>query len=395
MIKKITRVFVISVVLIFTFSTIYLYSQSGQNKSVSITFPAVDPESVGISEEQLKVITDRINEWQENSDIIGAEILIIKSRKTVLHETFGWKNREKKIAWEKNTICRIRSMTKPYVGTSILMLIEEGKLALSDKVSKYVTSYRNKKSPDITIEQLLYHTGGFRQPGYPGAAFNYDSLEELVKTIGDSGPTYSPGERYSYSDAGSSTLAYIVTLVSGMPVEDFIQTRIFNPLGMQDSFCNLAEDDLRRSRVSCTYMKSASSFRKYWDNSSPQRVPFFRGSGGIYSTVTDYARFLSMWMDHGKAQTIQFLKPSTVEIALISSLQSSNNNYSMEGYGYQWQIFDKSKKPLPVFGHGGSDGTNAIAYPDEDLMVLYFTQSRGNRTTGKIRSIVEDALDIQ
>ena len=329
-------------------------------------------------------IMEQIEEWVEYERIVGAEILVIRSREIILHEAVGWRDRERNIPMERNTICRIRSMTKPIVGTSILMLMEQEKLLITDKAAQYIPSFNNEKSGEVTIEQLLTHTAGFEDPGYPGSAADYGSLKELVDAVGFAGPTYTPSERFIYSDGGSSTLAYIVTIVSGMPVEDFIQANIIDPLGMADSFCNLTEDDPRRSRISCTYRQSAGGWVKYWDNHDPQVLPFFRGSGGIYSTTTDYARFLTMWVDEGISDSMRFLTPSTVRQALTPYPQSIEGNYP---YGFQWTIYNDS-----IFGHSGSDGTLAWANPAEDLMIFYFTQSRGNDTTGEIVSVVLEAL---
>ena len=376
MMKQSIKLYFLSVFVLLTVLTGNLICSFGliQKQGTDNPFPQVKPESVGIKPETLKFLSGRIEYWLEKEEIVGAVLMIIKARKTVFHEAYGWQDKEREIPMQKDTICRMRSMTKPYVGTSILMLQEQKKLDLSDKMAEYVASFRNEKCRDITIEHLITHTGGFTQPGYPGSAANYKSLESLVKTIGSTGPTYKPGERYFYSDAGSSTLAYIVTVFSGMPVEDYIQKNILEKLGMTDTFCNLTKSDPRRLRVSCTYSGGKGKWRKYWDNSNPQAVPYFRGSGGIYSTTADYARFMAMWMDRGEAASQRFLTSETTELALTSSLLTKGDD---SGYGFQWQIHKES--PL-TFGHGGSDGTIAIAIPEDDLIFLYFTQSRGNRT---------------
>lgn len=349
-----------------------------QSQNLDTPFPPTSPQNVSISPEKLQEFSNSISEWIENKEIVGAVLHIIKSRKTILHESFGWRDKKRKLPMEKNTICRMRSMTKPFVGTSVLMLLDQNKLALSDPVAKYVSFYQNEKCRDITIEQLLTHTGGFKQPGYPWGAVSYKSLHSLVKKIGKVGPTYQPGERYCYSDAGSSTLAYLVTVISGMPVEDYIQQNLFDKLNMKNSFCFLTENDPRRSQVSCTYRRGLWSWSKYWDNSQPQSHPYFRGSGGIYSTTSDYARFLAMWMDDGKTHSERFLKSETVQSALTPSALSRRGN---SGYGFQWSILDASKG---IFSHGGSDGTLAIADKRRDVILLYFTQSRGTKTKATI-----------
>lgn len=369
--RKMIQIAVITTIFNLIFISNFVYSQNN-------SFSPASPESVGIFSEKLQIFSDQIKTWLGNDEIVGAILHIIKDRKTITHETFGWRDKEQKLPMGKNTICRMRSMTKPFVGTSVLMLAEQNKLVLSDKVAKYISYYKNEKCNKITIKQLLTHTGGFKQPGYPFGAASYKSLQKLVETIGRVGPTHNPGERYFYSDAGSSTLAYLVTEISGMPVENFIQNNLFDKLNMKNSFCNLTENDPRRSQVSCTYSGGKGSWRKYWDNSSPQAVPYFRGSGGIYSTTTDYAQFIAMWMDKGKTNTNQFLKPETAKLALTPSKLSKHGN---SGYGFQWEIFDDIKE---IFGHGGSDGTLAIADKKRDVIFLLFTQSRGNKTRRKV-----------
>lgn len=325
-----------------------------------------------------------INQWVESGDIVGAEILIIKSGKILVHEAAGLRDIDRDLSFKKNTICRIRSMTKPIVGTSILMLMEEGKLLLSDKASKYLPAFNNDKCRDITIEQLLKHTGGFGQPGYPGWAGDYYNLHEVVQALANSGPRYTPGSRFSYSDGGSSALAEIVTVVSGMQVEEFIQIKIFTPLGMDDSFCVISVNDERRSRISCTYQGQSNNWTKYWDNYDPPQVPYFRGSGGVFSTAVDYSAFLSMWMNNGYWNSTRLLSAETVAMALTPSSESIQAN---KPFGLHWEIYDD-----PVFIHAGSDGTLGYADPSDDLLVLYFTQSNGNETLYRILSVVDNVL---
>jgi CubicO group peptidase (beta-lactamase class C family) len=350
-------------------------------------FPCADPESVGVDPETLKVFSDRVQSLIDKGDAVGAILTIIKDRKVVLHEAFGWADKELERPMKTDTICRLRSMTKPFVGSSILMLAEQGKLALADKVAKYVPSFRNEKCRDITIEQLLTHTGGYEQPGYPEGASAYENLNALVDTIGKVGPTHEPGSRYSYSDAGSSTLAHIVSVASDMPAEEFIRRNILEPLHLKDTDCNMFKDNPLRPRVSSTYRQLGGEWGKYWDNTSRQAVPYFRGSGGMYSTTLDYAKFLEMWMDRGQSEGKKLLSPASVKKALTATALSSGA-HGDEGYGYHWQIFRQSDG---VFGHGGSDGTIAIASRKENLMFLCFTQTRGGPAVSQLRSLFFDA----
>ena len=349
-------------------------------------FVMADPADVGLEPETLKIFSEEVKALVADDLVVGAIITLIKDRKIILHEAHGWADRELKRPMKTDTVCRMRSMTKPFVGTSILMLAEKGQLAIKDKVSKYVPSFRNDKCRAITIEQLLTHTGGYEQPGYPAGAYAYTDLTSLVEKIGEVGPTHAPGSRYNYSDAGSSTLAHIVSVVSDMPAEDFIRKNLIGPLGLEDTDCNMFKDNPLRPRVSSTYRRAGNNWMKYWMNTIRQAVPYFRGSGGMYSTTLDYAKFLAMWMDKGESGGKRFLSPEMVETALSPSSMSLHGD---EGYGYQWQIFRDSDG---VFGHGGSDGTVAIAAPKDGLIFLCFTQSRSGSAVSHMRNLFFEVL---
>jgi len=253
-------------------------------------FQYARPETVGISSASLQRIGDEIEQWVRNGDIVGAEWLVIKDRKIVMHEAVGWKDLEDNIPMTINTIFRIQSMTKPVVGTCILMLAQEGKLELSNPVSKFLPAFDNEKSREITLRHLLTHTGGFAE-GRDFSFKKYNSLNEAVEEIGTMGPQSPPGARYQYSNLGYAVLGALVAEVSGIPVEDFIQARILTPLGMADTLCNLTMDDPRRKRVSSTYANTIFGPWKYWDNTEPQVMTYFRACGGMYSTPDGHPKY--------------------------------------------------------------------------------------------------------
>lgn len=261
-------------------------------------------------------------------------------------------------------------------------------MSLSDKVSDYLSSFNNENSREIPIEQLLTHTSGIENSDYPnyvGHAIDYPSLKQYVDTIGKYGPIYKPGVQYKYSDPGSSVLTYLIAFVSGVPAEEFIKKQIIDPLDLTNTFCSLTNIDEKRDKLSSTYEMKDSSFVKYWDNSDNQEMSYFRGSGGIYSTITDYAKFMTMWMNKGKIDDKDFLSEELINKALIPSRLKND-------YGLHWSIYNynttDTAKYLPIFHHGGSDGTFAAAIPEQDMIVLYFTQSRGNETEYKFTSMI-------
>ncbi len=336
-------------------------------------YPCVAPAEVGLDAGVLQAFTDDLHEWVEDGQLVGAELLVIKSRQIAWHAAVGWSDRELERPLQRNSIYRIRSMTKPFVGAAILMLAEDGRLDLDDRVAAYLPSFDNERSGSITIRQLLAHGTGFEQTDFPPGYWNQPDLREAVKLVGETGPPNPPGEVYRYSDHNSATLGAIVAELTGAPVEESIRTRILDPLGLSDTHMHFAPDYAWAARMNSTYRLRGSRLVKYWDNSRPQSRPWFRASGGIYSTVFDYARWLELWMDEGTLAGVRILSPETAGEAL-------RPGYA-DGYGLHWELYRGSPEgaKLPAFGHGGSDGTIAIAYPHADAMILFFTQSRGAR----------------
>jgi CubicO group peptidase (beta-lactamase class C family) len=291
------------------------------------------PEDVGLPAFELATLVADIQSWVDNEAIVGAEFMLIKDRRIVAHSAVGWSDVERGIPLERNSIYRIRSMTKPFTGTAILMLMEDGELALDDRVSEYLPSFDNDRSREINIRQLLTHNGGLSESGWPGIPWEYPSLRALVDDVGEMGPENPPGSGFQYSNLGSATLGALVAEVSGMPVELFFGTRIFEPLDLQDTHTHFTPDVSWAPRMNSTYWWNGSEWEKYWDNTMEQVYPFFHTSGGLYSTVFDYARFLEVWMDLGAYAGGRLLSEETVLEALLPRPGDEDGNY-----GYQWQV---------------------------------------------------------
>ncbi|MBB4232967.1 serine hydrolase domain-containing protein [Rhizobium mongolense] len=346
------------------------------------------PESVGMSPQSLGHAVETARVWVDDGRIVGAVMLVIRRNRIVLHEAVGWSDRERQIPMKTDTIFMMRSMTKPLLGTTILMLNEEGRLTLQDSVSKYLPAFDNERSRDITIYQLLTHTSGITGSIVENNGSRYASLREAVDEVGRRGPEHPPGTRYEYSDPGSSTLGAVVAEISGMPVEDFIRTRILEPLAMGDSFLDfkLQPDDPRAGRVAASYCREnggeTGPWTKSWDNTQPEEVPFFRASGGLFASGIDYAKFLSCTLDGGRFGERRLLSEETVRLATSPGLVSKE-------YGLQWQVFGDN-----VFGHGGFQGTLSWVDKANDLIGLYLTQSEstGNATRPEFKKLVERAI---
>ena len=263
----------------------------------------------------LRTLAASVRELVEDDEAVGAEVLILHRRQVVLHEAFGWSDLDRRTPLTRNTIVCVRSMTKPLVGTAIQMLIDEGKLSLSDRASKYLKSFDNDKSRADHDRTVLDAHGGLSADAHQQAAQRYSGQRAIADEAGKIGPSGPPGS-FKYSDTDSETLAAIVAEVSGQPVDAFIRRRILEPLGMNDTYCVLEKDAPPRSRVSSNHAGSPGLWHKYWDHEAKPFFPYFLGAAALYSTTTDYARFLTLWLDRGRAGGRRLLSEAAVARAL-------------------------------------------------------------------------------
>jgi len=359
------------------------------------SFPTASPESQGLSSQSLGKLLDVVRGFSAKGEIVGGELLVIKNRKTVLHEAVGLADRETKKPLETDTIYCIRSMTKPLTGAVVQILIDEGRLSLDDTAAKYLPSFDNDKSRGITVRQLLTHTGGLPLSSLMVTKQELPSLRELVDMSGKNGPTVAPGSGFQYSDDGADTLGAIVSVITGQPVEAFIKKRILEPLGMRDTLPLVGAPRDKLERFTSAYMGSRGNWMRFWSPQDEPHIPYFLASQGMYSTPKDYARFLAMYLDEGRAGDQRVLS----EAAVGRMLQPANATGFPTGfpklstyYGQMMIDYVDANKKVVAFGHGGSDGTWAYAWPEHDLMVFFYTQSRGNETTLDLEAAIDRLL---
>lgn len=369
-------------------------------------FPTASPESQGVPAAAVRKLADEVAGYVKAGTIVGGELLVIKNRKTILHETFGDRDREDKLPMVRDTIFNVRSMTKPLTGVAIQMLVEEGKIRLDDPVAKYLPGFDNEKSRTITIEQLLQHRSGLPLTIITKKIDEFGDLQAQAAAIGEKGPQFKPDQKFWYSDAGSDAAAAVVEKVSGKTIDRFVSERILQPLGMADSFYPSKADDPRKKRIASLYIGAPGKWSRFWKPDGAPMYPFAWGSQTLYSTPADYARFLAMWMDGGKAQGKQVLSKETVKRILtpasLMTMLGGDAPYPTgfiglrPWYGQMSMLYAAGDSPdstkVVAIGHGGSDGTVALAFPAEDMIVCYFTQSRGQSTTIRLESIIQEAL---
>ena len=362
-------------------------------------FPHADPDIHGIPADVLDELSATIQKHFEDDYIVGAEFLIIKSGHIVMHEAYGWMDREQLKPAEPNTIFNIRSMTKMLTGASAQILIDEGRLYLDDKVSQYLPGFNNSQSGGITIEQLLTHRSGL--PVSIITSLNeFDDLYSFGNSIGEQGPEFTPGSKFWYSDAGSEALGAVVEVVSGVTLDRFVRERLLDPLDMNDTYY-ITEPEAPLDRFASLYIGTPGAWEKWWMPPEPF-YPFAWGSQSLYSTPMDYAKFLSMLMNDGmyngnrilsEDAVNRILTPVSVMTGLGSDAPAVTGFPFTEAYYGQMSVLNiSSDGQLRVFGHSGSDGTWAWAFPERDMMVFYFTQSRGQVTGIRLETDLDRLL---
>jgi len=364
-------------------------------------FPAAAPEDHGLSWEGLEELAELVERLAFADKVVGAELLVIRNGRSLLHRTAGWADREAERRMAPGTVFNIRSMTKPLVGAAAQILIDEGRLALDDPVAKHLPSFGEGDAAEITVAHLLTHRSGLPDGNPPGRPEDYGSLRAVADHWAGHGPSEgAPGAAFRYSDPGADVLGAVVAAASGQPLADFVRARLFEPLGMADSFAMTGAARARHSRLATQYRMTAQGWRPYWKPGDPPLAPFVLGSGTTwYSTPQDYARFLSMLAAGGVWEGERILSKAAVARVLtpVSDMPEYSNGLpgTRVRYGQMMQLYVPLEGPadqVVAFGHSGSDGTYSWVWPGRELVVLYFTQSRGQATRVVLELMLPRAL---
>src|SRR5260370_5885293 len=273
------------------------------------------PEDVGLSRDRLQRIHETIQRHIDAHQIAGAVTLVARKGRIAHLEAHGVMDLESKKPMAKDSIFRIFSMSKPVAGAAILMLVEEGKVRLNDPVSKFIPEFKGMKvavtqdQPDparfytmpttreITVQDLLTHVSGLASGGPASAAAMPaiarkpgDTLADYIPRLGTTPLDFQPGSRLRYSPgAGFDTLGRIVVVASGQSVDQFLRQRIFDPLGMQDTFVHPPQD--RLPRVATTYPRAGDALQKPEHQNRLVSTTYFSGAAGSKSGAEPYRQF--------------------------------------------------------------------------------------------------------
>ncbi len=359
--------------------------------------PIAIPEEVGISAERLERIRPVMQGYVEKENLPGFLTVVARRGKIVHFETIGMRDMENKKPIEPDTIFRIYSMSKPITSVAVMMLYEEGKFQLNTPVSKFIPEFENMKvynedqteildaKKKVTIKHLLIHTAGLTY-GWGDKPvderykelkiFEKDStLADMVKKLGDIPLVHEPGEKWTYG-VSVDVLGYFVEVVSGMPFEEFLQTRLFKPLGMVDTGFSVPPEKVDRYAALYRSNKEDGLERVGDAPLANDEVSFFpSGGGGLVSTAADYMRFSQMLLNGGELDGVRILGKKTVELMRYP--------HHEDWFGLGFAVVTDKEPPdtlesIGNFSWGGAAATTFWIDPEEELIGLLMTQILSN-----------------
>jgi CubicO group peptidase (beta-lactamase class C family) len=379
-------------------------------QSVKTITPAAKPEDVGFSSSRLSRIDVMLDQYIKNQQIPGAVVYIVRDGKVAYHKAFGYSDVAKKTAMKKDDIFRIASQSKAITSLAVMMLWEEGKFLLDEPVSKYIPEFKSPKvlktfnvadssyttepaKSEVTIRHLLTHSSGIDYAAIGSTEFkavyakskipsgignDKDVIGEKMKALGQLPLKHNPGERWTYG-LNHDVLGYLVEIWSGMTFDQFLKTRIFDPLGMKDTYFYLPAD--RHSRLVSLHLDKDGKVEVMkggaFDAANPEypkmKGTYFSGGAGLSSTVEDYAKFLQMFLNKGEYNGVRLLSRKTVELIMTDQLPVLDNEYGL-AFGLETAKNDnQSVYSAGTFSWGGAFNTHYWADPKERLIGLIYT----------------------
>ena len=381
----------------------------------------VDPKEVGLDATRLKNIDKHFNRYVDEGRLSGYAVAVARHGKVAHFGMYGHKDSETSAPITDYTMYRIYSMTKPITSIALMMLVERGLLQLTDPVSKFIPPFgetrvwntgsvlkplTNALTEPIRIWHLLTHTAGmtygwmysdlvddmYRRAGFEAGVAYKDSLEVVCDKYAALPLLFQPGSSWNYSVA-TDIVGRVIEVVGKMPLDEFFDKNIFQPLEMHDTGFWVPEE--KYERVASLYRYDETNHKKAkisgFANSSLEKPAFLSGGGGLISTAGDYFKFIRMLEGRGKSGTVQLLSPSTFEMMVMNHLPNNADIstfgrplgeeifYDGLGFGLGFGVVvDQAKTrvacPNGTFSWGGMASTAFWVDPVNEISAMFFTQ---------------------
>ncbi|HEY1200209.1 MAG TPA: serine hydrolase domain-containing protein, partial [Niastella sp.] len=377
---------------------------------------ASTPEAGGFSSKRLSRIDTALKEYVDKGRMNGAVAMIVHDGKIVYYKNFGYNDQEAKTPMPKDGIFRIASQTKAITSVAVMMLFEEGKFMLDDPISNFIPEFKNPKVLDkynradttyttvpakreITIRDLLTHTSGlgYAQIGTSEAKNIYYKagviggigvpdfvLADKMKILGGLPLFHQPGEKWTYG-LNDDVLGYLIEVVSGMSLKDFLTKRIFEPLGMKDTYFYLPAD--KKNRLVMLYTEDSATkklvkmpeklnlYADMYRDYPKMNGTYYSGGAGLSSTVYDYAIFLQMLLNGGEYNGKRILSHNSVRMMTMNQIGDISRGANKFGLGFGITT-ERGSALLPTqegtFEWGGMFATTYWVDPKEKLIGLVY-----------------------
>jgi CubicO group peptidase (beta-lactamase class C family) len=376
--------------------------------------PTAKPESVGLSSERLDRIGAEIQRNIDNKRIAGAVTLVARQGKVAWFKSQGMADRENSKPMRTDAMFRICSMSKPITSLAAMMLYEEGRFLLDDPVSKYLPEFKNPKvlvkpahgdpytipaTKEITIRDLLRHTSGityqwqeelgplYQKGNVPSGLLQFDgTVADMTKNLAAQPLLFNPGEHWEYG-LNIDVIGRLIEVLSGKPLDVFFHERIFEPLGMKDTYFFPPDNKVDRIATAYTYyadkglqrfpdtpvVEGSFVYSADYPYKGPKKL--FSGGAGLVSTAQDYARFGQFILDRGKVGSTRLISRKTLELMSHDQVGRIDNM----GFGIGFGV-DGAKGPLQEIGSDGALGWGGFFYtlfkvdPKEQMIIIFMGQ---------------------
>jgi len=408
---------------------------SCNDKSLKNNNPLINgsPVAQGFSTEGLDQIDHLFGEYIDRHEIAGAIAVIARRGKIIYYKATGYSDLEHQVPLKKDAIFRIASQTKAITSVAVMMLYEEGRIGLNDPISKYLPEFSNPclvadfnkrdstyttrpVSREVTIHDLLTHTSGYCYPGGGSDTINaiYAKdqivgaipsknliLKSEMQKISEVPLEFEPGKRFCYG-LSTDILGYLVEELSGQTLSDFFSSRIFKPLGMNDTYSLIPLK--KQERLMILYKSGPDGNGIVKDTSVMADYPkaegtYCSGGGGLSSTAMDYAIFMQMLLNEGSYNGIRILKPETVRMMTRNHIGKRGAGSlfirSTDKFGLGFEvILPPNTEDSPIsngsYGWGGAFGSLYWIDPCNEFIVQLVIQKEGEYTG--LRSNFIDAI---
>jgi CubicO group peptidase (beta-lactamase class C family) len=387
--------------------------------------PGAPPEQVGLSKERLHRINDAVQRYIDDGKLAGAVTLVARNGRVAHFEAQGLMDVESKKPMRKDTLFRMASTTKPVTAAAVLVLMEEGKLRLGDPVSRFIPEFKSMKvavakagsqdidlvpaEREITLRDLLTHTSGLGSGGAGAREMAKvmqppkptDTLADVIPRWAGVPLDFQPGSQWRYSGgAAFDILGRVVEIASGLTFDQFLRQRLFEPLGMKDTFFVVPEDRLERQAT--VYRSAPGKLEKLPVPAFFTRRNYFSGAGGLSSTAADFARFAQMLLNGGQLNGRRVLGPRTVELMgsnHVGTMFSGQLGRPDKGIGFGLGVevvLDAVqagwRRSNGSYGWDGAFGTIFWVDPKEQMIAVLMIQRPGRDIYRDFESAIRQAI---